>query len=74
MQSMEQTNATMCRPGKVRAARRFNEERAADPKANFEATFADMAERDRRDHDNQCVVESKSRLKSLLPRCVGSPA
>jgi cytidylate kinase len=32
-----------------RAERRFNEERAADPKANFEATFADMAERDRRD-------------------------
>lgn len=32
-----------------RAERRFNEERAADRHANFEATFADMAERDRRD-------------------------
>jgi cytidylate kinase len=32
-----------------RAERRFNEERAQDPKANFEETFADMAERDRRD-------------------------
>ncbi|HEX3280318.1 MAG TPA: (d)CMP kinase [Pyrinomonadaceae bacterium] len=32
-----------------RAERRFNEERAVDPKANFEATFADMVERDRRD-------------------------
>jgi CMP/dCMP kinase len=32
-----------------RAERRFNEERAADPSANFEATFADMTERDRRD-------------------------
>jgi cytidylate kinase len=32
-----------------RAARRFNEERAQDPKADFEETFADMAERDRRD-------------------------
>ena len=32
-----------------RAARRFNEERAQDPKADFEATFADMVERDRRD-------------------------
>jgi len=32
-----------------RAARRFNEERAEDPTANFEETFADMAERDRRD-------------------------
>lgn len=32
-----------------RAARRFNEERAQDPKANFEETFADMTERDRRD-------------------------
>jgi cytidylate kinase len=33
----------------ARAERRFNEERAADPKADFEVTFADMAERDRRD-------------------------
>jgi len=32
-----------------RAERRFNEERAEDPTANFEETFADMAERDRRD-------------------------
>lgn len=32
-----------------RAERRFNEERAADPRANFEETFADMTERDRRD-------------------------
>lgn len=32
-----------------RAERRFNEERAQDPKANFEETFADMAERDHRD-------------------------
>jgi cytidylate kinase len=32
-----------------RAARRFNEERALDPNADFEETFADMAERDARD-------------------------
>jgi cytidylate kinase len=32
-----------------RAERRFNEEWAQDPSANFEETFADMAERDRRD-------------------------
>jgi cytidylate kinase len=32
-----------------RAARRFNEERALDPDADFEETFADMAERDARD-------------------------
>jgi CMP/dCMP kinase len=32
-----------------RAERRFNEERARDPKVNFEETFADLAERDRRD-------------------------
>ncbi len=32
-----------------RAERRFNEERAEDPSANLEETFADMAERDRRD-------------------------
>jgi cytidylate kinase len=32
-----------------RAERRFNEERAQDPKTTFEETFADMAERDRRD-------------------------
>jgi cytidylate kinase len=32
-----------------RATRRFNEERAQDPNANFEETFADMIERDRRD-------------------------
>jgi cytidylate kinase len=32
-----------------RAERRFNEERAADPRANFEETFADMTQRDRRD-------------------------
>jgi cytidylate kinase len=32
-----------------RAERRFNEDRAQDPNANFEATFADMTERDRRD-------------------------
>jgi cytidylate kinase len=33
----------------ARAERRFNEDRAQDPKVNFEATFADMTERDRRD-------------------------
>ncbi len=32
-----------------RAERRFNEERAQDPAADFEETFADMIERDRRD-------------------------
>lgn len=32
-----------------RAERRFNEERAQDPHANFEETFSDMIERDRRD-------------------------
>ena len=32
-----------------RAERRFNEDRAQDPKADFEETFADMVERDRRD-------------------------
>jgi cytidylate kinase len=32
-----------------RAERRFNEDRAQDRHANFEETFADMAERDRRD-------------------------
>lgn len=32
-----------------RAERRFNEERALDPKADFEETFADMVERDMRD-------------------------
>ena len=32
-----------------RAERRYNEERAQDPKADFEETFADMIERDRRD-------------------------
>ena len=32
-----------------RATRRFNEERAQDPNADFEETFAEMAERDRRD-------------------------
>jgi len=32
-----------------RAERRFNEDRALDPKTDFEATFADMTERDRRD-------------------------
>ena len=29
--------------------RRFNEDRAQDPNADFEETFADMTERDRRD-------------------------
>ena len=33
----------------ARAERRFNEDRAQDPQVNFEATFADMTERDRRD-------------------------
>jgi cytidylate kinase len=33
----------------ARAERRFNEDRAQDPEVNFEATFADMTERDRRD-------------------------
>src|SRR5688500_3529354 len=32
-----------------RAERRFNEERAQDPKADFEETFSDMVERDKRD-------------------------
>src|ERR1044072_3384607 len=32
-----------------RAERRFNEDRALDPQADFEATFADMTERARRD-------------------------
>ena len=32
-----------------RAQRRFNEERVQDPKVDFEETFADMTERDRRD-------------------------
>ena len=32
-----------------RAERRFIEERAHDPNADFEATFSDMTERDRRD-------------------------
>ena len=32
-----------------RAERRFNEERAQDPNVEFEETFADMIERDRRD-------------------------
>jgi cytidylate kinase len=33
----------------ARAERRFNEERAEDPQVDFEETFADMVERDRRD-------------------------
>jgi len=33
----------------ARAERRFNEDRANDPEVNFEETFADMTERDRRD-------------------------
>ena len=33
----------------ARAERRFNEERAQDSRADFEETFADMIERDRRD-------------------------
>lgn len=33
----------------ARAERRFNEDRAQDPNANFEETFADMTERDARD-------------------------
>ena len=33
----------------ARAERRFNEDRAQDPNVDFEATFADMTERDRRD-------------------------
>jgi cytidylate kinase len=33
----------------ARAERRYNEERAQDPDVDFEITFADMAERDRRD-------------------------
>jgi cytidylate kinase len=33
----------------ARAERRYNEDRAQDPEVNFEATFADMTERDRRD-------------------------
>jgi CMP/dCMP kinase len=36
-----------------RAERRFNEDRAQDPKADFEETFADMIERDRRDSTRQ---------------------
>lgn len=33
----------------ARAERRFNEDRAQDPDVDFETTFADMTERDRRD-------------------------
>ena len=33
----------------ARAERRYNEERASDPRADFEETFTDMTERDRRD-------------------------
>jgi cytidylate kinase len=33
----------------ARAERRYNEDRAQDPDVNFEETFADMTERDRRD-------------------------
>jgi CMP/dCMP kinase len=33
----------------ARAERRYNEDRAQDPNVGFEATFADMTERDRRD-------------------------
>jgi cytidylate kinase len=33
----------------TRAERRFNEDRAQDPKVSFEDTFSDMIERDRRD-------------------------
>ena len=33
----------------ARAERRFNEDRAQDPDVDFEETFADMTERDRRD-------------------------
>ncbi|HEV2827928.1 MAG TPA: (d)CMP kinase [Pyrinomonadaceae bacterium] len=33
----------------ARAERRYNEDRAQDPNVNFEATFAEMTERDRRD-------------------------
>jgi cytidylate kinase len=33
----------------ARAERRFNEDRAQDPRVSFEETFADMTERDRRD-------------------------
>jgi CMP/dCMP kinase len=33
----------------ARAERRYNEDRAQDPDVDFEATFADMTERDRRD-------------------------
>jgi cytidylate kinase len=33
----------------TRAERRFNEDRAQDPKTSFEDTFSDMIERDRRD-------------------------
>ncbi|MEP6570089.1 MAG: (d)CMP kinase [Acidobacteriota bacterium] len=43
----------------ARAERRFNEERAQDPKADFEETFADMAERDARD-----TTRADSPLKS----------
>jgi len=33
----------------ARAERRFNEDRAQDPKVSFDETFADMTERDARD-------------------------
>jgi CMP/dCMP kinase len=36
-----------------RAERRFNEDRAQDPNADFEETFADMTERDRRDETRE---------------------
>ena len=42
-----------------RAERRFKEERASDPRADFDETFADMTERDRRD-----TTRADSPLKS----------
>jgi len=55
----------------ARAERRYNEERSVDPNADFEETFADMIERDRRDStradsplvvaDDAVVVDSTGR-------------
>jgi cytidylate kinase len=57
-----------------RAERRFNEERAQDPKVDFEETFADMVERDRRDStrkDSPCSrlpwVAFNEREQAALP-------
>lgn len=48
-----------------RAQRRYEEDRAHDPQANFEETFADMIERDRRDE-----TRSDSPLKAAADAIV----